>query len=283
MIINEGVMENFPWVKPNAHKHSRGRLAVFSGGELHTGAARLVANCGARIGAGWVVMFAPIDAARIIAAHETSIMVEEYEYSPILPSKITDFRAIVIGPALGFGKGKYAAIKSLLGLENKLVLDADALSMIANDTSQFGLREIIKERQFETILTPHEGEFSRIFAQSADSLEEKIEITQYGAAKINATIVHKGAQTVIAAPNGETAVLENSTPWLATAGTGDCLAGMIGGLVAQGLDGFTAAKIAVYLHAECGKTFGAGLLAQDIPNLIPEILDEFAPDALRAK
>ena len=283
MIIDKSVMQDFPWVKANAHKHSRGRLAVFSGGELHTGAARLVANCGARIGAGWVVMFASIDAARIIAAHETSIMVEEYEYSPSLPQKITDFRAIVIGPALGFGKGKYAALKSLLSLENKLVLDADALSMIANDTSHHGLREIIKERQFETILTPHEGEFSRLFAQSADDLDEKIEITQVAAAKINATIVHKGAQTVIASPNGDVAVLESSTPWLATAGTGDCLAGMIGGLVAQGLDGIRAAKIAVYIHAECGKAFGAGLLAQDIPNLLPEILDGFAPEELRAK
>ena len=283
MIIDKSVMQNFPWVKTNAHKHSRGRLAVFSGGELHTGAARLVANCGARIGAGWVVMFASIDAARIIAAHETAIMVEEYEYSPALPQKITDFRAIVIGPALGFGKGKYAAIKSLLGLENKLVLDADALMMIANDTSSHGLREIIKGREFETIITPHEGEFSRLFVHSADDLDEKIEITQVAAAKINATIVHKGAQTVIASPNGDVAVLENSTPWLATAGTGDCLAGMIGGLVAQGLDGMRAAKIAVYLHSECGKAFGAGLMAQDIPNILPEILNEYAPNELRAQ
>ena len=279
MIIDDKVINYFPWVKHDAQKHSRGRLAVFSGGELHTGAARLAANAGARIGAGWTVIYAPLDAARIIATHETSIMVSQFEYKDECPSDIERYNAIIIGPAFGLEGDRLNVLQAIAAQNIPIVLDADALTHISRDKE---LKEIVVCRQIPAILTPHSGEFERLFGTSATNLDDKIMITLKAAEKINAIIVHKGPETVIANPTGEFAVLQDSTPWLATAGTGDCLCGFIGGLMAQGLEPFKAAQLAVYLHAKCGEKFGAGLMAQDLPQTLTQILNDYAPDNLKA-
>lgn len=273
--IDKNIMSQFPWPDANANKHSRGRLALFSGNELHTGAIRLAANAGARIGAGWVVIHAPFDAAQIIAGHETSIMVKAIKYDGYIPKDIEDYGAIIIGPALGFDGAKYAYLRNLCQTNVPIVLDADAITYIAN--SQNGnFFEIFEERGAPVVLTPHSGEFYRLFKFEQNvSFEEKIKQTIDAAIMANATIVHKGAQTIIATSDGECAILEKSTPFLASAGTGDVLSGLIGGLIAQGLDEFIACKIAVFIHAQAGISLGAGLMAQDLPIEIAEILNQY--------
>lgn len=275
-------MESFPWPDTNAHKHSRGRMALFSGGNLNTGAARLAANCGARIGAGWVKIFAPNRAAQIIATHLSAIMVAAYEHGDDLPPEIGGYNTLVIGPAFGFGAPQQATLTSIMGLDIGLVLDADVLTMLSLDTKT--AFEIIKSRQAPTILTPHSGEFSRLFGlKVSKTIEVRIEETVYCAKKSGAIIVHKGAQTIVATPNEEVWLLDNSTPWLASAGTGDCLAGLIGGLLAQGCSPLDACKMAVFLHAQIGAYIGAGLIADDIAPNIGAVLDNFAPDNLKRR
>ncbi|KAF0113484.1 MAG: sugar kinase [Hyphomonadaceae bacterium] len=281
-LINSLCMETFPWPNSDANKHSRGRLAVFSGGNLQTGAARLAANCGARIGAGWVKIFAPNRAAQIIATHISAIMVDAYEHGDDLPPEIHGYNALVIGPAFGFGAAQQTTLTSIMGLDKCLVLDADALTMLSLDSKT--AFEIIKARKAPTILTPHSGEFSRLFGlKVSKQIEVRIEETVYGAKKSGAIIVHKGAQTIIATPNEEVWLLDNATPWLASAGTGDCLAGLIGGLAAQSCAPIDACKMAVFLHAQIGAFIGAGLIADDIAPNIGAVLDIYAPDNLKRR
>lgn len=280
-LILPNVMDFFPWPKTDANKHSRGRLAVFAGAELQTGAARLAAINGARIGAGWTKIFANHNAAQIIATQITSIMVGAYEHGEKLPAELSGYDAIIIGPAFGLGVLEQGTLGRVLGLEAALVLDADALSLLSQDTKN--AFAIIKSRPSPTILTPHSGEFSRLFeVKVSKQLQPRIDETRFAAKKSGAIIVHKGAQTIICAPQGETWVLEHSTPWLATAGTGDCLAGLIGGLLAQGVEAVHACQMAVYLHAEIGKHIGAGLIADDMAQHIGAVLNKYAPDNLKS-
>lgn len=273
--ITQSCMKDFPWPKENANKHSRGRLGVFSGDELNTGAARLAANAGARIGAGWVVLFAQYEAAKIIASHETSIMVKAIKYDGRLPNDIEDYGAIIIGPALGFDGAKYAYLRNLCGANVPIVLDADALTYIAN--SQNGnFFELFELRGAPVVLTPHSGEFYRLFDYpQSDDFKQKISHTLAAAKQANAIIVHKGPKTIIATPLGEVSILEKSSPFLATAGTGDVLAGLIGGLMAQGVLPYIACQIAVFLHSQSGISLNAGLIAQDLPLEIAQILNEY--------
>lgn len=275
--IDKKCMLSFPWPKEDANKHTRGRLAVFSGDELRTGAARLAANGGARIGAGWVVIFAPIDAAHIIACHETSIMVRAIKYEGKLPQDIEEFDALIIGPALGFDGAKYAYMRNLCQIDVPLVLDADALTYIAN--SQNGnFFELFELRGAPVVLTPHSGEFYRLFDfPQTEDFKQKIKQTIDAAKISNAIIVHKGPKTIIATPFGEVSILEKSTPWLASAGTGDVLSGVIGGLLAQGVNPYIACQIAVFMHSKAGELLGAGLMAQDLPIAIAEVLGEYLP------
>lgn len=280
MIIDESIMQYYPWPKIDAHKHSRGRLMVFSGDMLHTGAARLAANCGARIGAGWVVICAPFEASKIIATHETSIMVRAFEYKSEAPDDLDEYNSALIGPALGFDN-REEALLAIINTYIPLLLDADAITIISKDKAKYFAA--FKARKSQIVLTPHEGEFFRLFGKKGQNLEEKTTITIEAAKLANAIIVHKGAKTVIAAPNGEFAILEDTTPFLATAGTGDCLCGIIAGLLAQNVDGFIAAKIGVFIHAKCGQYFGAALMAQDIMNVLPKVLNTYAPQNLKAR
>lgn len=279
-IINSQCMDAFPWPKIDAHKHSRGRLAVFAGSSLQTGAARLAANCAARIGAGWVKIFAQSRAAQIIATHVSAIMVGAHEPGEELPAELIGYDALVIGPAFGIEAPMQASLTAILGMDIGLVLDADALTLLSyNAKTAF---EIIKSRGAPTILTPHSGEFSRLFGiKVSKAIDVRIEETIFAAKKSGAIIVHKGPQTIIATPNDEVWLLDVSTPWLASAGTGDCLAGLIGGILAQGCAPIEACKMAVFLHSQIGAYIGAGLIADDIAPNIGAVLDNFAPDSLK--
>lgn len=259
-----------PQLQPATHKYTRGHVLIAGGAQL-TGAARLAALASARIGAGLVTVAAPRDVWPIYAASLQSIMVTPIDDVSSWASLLDDTRknAILLGP--GGGVSQQLQEKVLLGLEKRraLVLDADALSSFASKPET-----LFAAINSPCVLTPHEGEFARLFprlSQSNTSLN-KVDRALAAAQKSQAVVLLKGADTVIAAPNGQAVVNTNAPPQLATAGTGDVLAGMIAGLMAQGLEPFWAAVASSYLHGEMAKQFGLGLIADDLPGLIPSAL-----------
>ncbi|ANY77057.1 bifunctional ADP-dependent (S)-NAD(P)H-hydrate dehydratase/NAD(P)H-hydrate epimerase [Microvirga ossetica] len=258
----------------SSHKYERGHTLVASGGATRTGAARLAARAALRIGSGLVTVASPPEALGVNAAHLTAVMLRGCDGPEGLHAILQDTRlnALVLGPALGVHAGTRAMVAVAVHARRHLVLDADAL------TSFEGLASELHGafRHAPTVLTPHGGEFNRLFKGHADILdpESKIERARRAAAYPGAVIVLKGADTVIAAPDGRAAINENGTPYLATAGSGDTLCGLIAGLMAQNVPAFEAACAGVWIHAEAGRSFGPGLIAEDLADLVPGVLRE---------
>lgn len=265
----------YPWPGARSQKHARGRLAVFCGPRHATGAARLAARAGARIGAGWTALLATPQAADIVAAHETSLVIEVLRAAGLPEGFAARYGAAVFGPAVGLDASAAARLAALLATAMPLVLDADALTLVARDEA---LRAQLSSRQGTTILTPHDGEYARLIGtRQAPELQAcHLASTRAAAQALGCIIVRKGAATVIAAPDGRARINTHASPWLATAGTGDVLAGLIGGLLAQGLDGFEAASMAVWLHGDAGLRAGPGLLAEDLERTLPACLADLA-------
>ena len=296
----------FPWMfSPNekSHKYSHGHTLIVSGGMAKTGAARLAARGALRIGAGLVTVASPPDALMENAAHLTAIMLQKMKGPEGLAAILSDTRinSVVIGPGCGVGEETRALVSAALertphspprGEEwyepRTVILDADALTSYP-DAFTFSaddpetLFTAIKASPCSVILTPHGGEFARLFPDLAAKLTEtptkgpaysKVDVTREAAARSGATVLFKGADTVIAKPDGRcsiaAAVYERAAPWLATAGSGDVLAGMIAGLAARGIS--DPAASAAWLHQECGRHLGPGLIAEDIPEAIPSVL-----------
>jgi hydroxyethylthiazole kinase-like uncharacterized protein yjeF len=254
-----------PWPTADAHKHARGRLGVVSGKATQTGAARLAARAGLRIGAGVVRILCPPDAAVVIASAIEAIMLTPFGTDTALAEAAGALDAVVIGPAAGVNDATQANVRALAGTGAALVVDADGLTVF--EAWPADLFELLDR---DDILTPHEGEFRRLFP---DLLERGREAAAAEAARqAGCVVVLKGAATVIAAPDGRMAINDNGVPWLATAGSGDVLAGMIGGLIAQRMDSFDAARAAVWIHAEAARGFGPGLIADDLPERLPAVL-----------
>jgi hydroxyethylthiazole kinase-like uncharacterized protein yjeF len=254
-----------PWPAADAHKHARGRLGVVSGKATQTGAARLAARAGLRIGAGVVRILCPPDAAAVIAPAIEAIMLTPFGSDTALAEAAAGLDAVVIGPAAGVNDATLANVRALAGTGAALVVDADGLTVF--EPWPADLFELLDR---DDVLTPHEGEFRRLFP---DLLELGREAAAAEAARqAGAVVVLKGAATVIAAPDGRLAINDNGVPWLATAGSGDVLAGMIGGLVAQRMDSFDAARAAAWIHAEAARGFGPGLIADDLPERLPAVL-----------
>ncbi|RZJ42463.1 MAG: NAD(P)H-hydrate dehydratase, partial [Brevundimonas sp.] len=236
----------FPWPGVEAHKHARGRLGVVSGKATRTGAARLAARAGLRIGAGVVTLLCPPDAATVIAAAIEAVMVSPFASDEALAAAAKGMDAVVIGPAAGVNDATAANVRALAETGAALIVDADGLTVFQNWPGElFGLLDR------DDVLTPHEGEFKRLFPGLLDQGREAA--AREAATRAGAVVVLKGAETLIAAPDGRLARNDNGVPWLATAGTGDVLAGMIGGLVAQRMDSFDAARAAVWMHAEAAR------------------------------
>lgn len=268
----------FPVLARNTHKYKRGHAIVVSGPAHHTGAARLGARGCLRAGAGLVSVASPPDAVAVNAAHLTAIMVEPFEGPRGLAEVLADDRrnAVLIGPGAGVGIATRLLAQVVLEHDAACVLDADALTSFTIDQDDdpepvvSHLYSQIREKPARAVvLTPHEGEFQRVFGALAGS---KLERARQAAAQSGAVVVLKGPDTVIAAPDGMAAVNGNAPAWLATAGTGDVLAGMITGLLAQGMPAWNAACAGVWLHGECARLFGPGLIAEDLPDMMPQVL-----------
>lgn len=260
-----------PQPSVEGHKYGRGHLVVVSGGMLHTGAARMAARAGLRIGAGLVTLASPPDALATNAAHLTAIMLRRVGDGPALADLLADTRlnAVVAGPALGVGEATVALVEAALASEAALVLDADALTAFREAPDRlFGA---IRGRSAPVVLTPHDGEFARLFPDLAGEAG-KIERARAAAECSGAVVLLKGPDTVVAHPDGRASVADNAPPFLATAGSGDVLAGMIGGLLAQRMSRFEATSAAVWLHGEAGNVAGRGLIAEDLPEALPAVL-----------
>lgn len=258
----------------SGHKYTRGHLVVASGGPARTGAARLAARAGLRAGAGLVTVASPPAAVAVNAAQLTAVMVRAVDGAEELADLLTDgrFSTLVLGPALGIGEKTRRMVEVAAAARRHLVLDADALTAFSGNLA--GLWQVVTSAApAGIVLTPHEGEFSRLFgeAEGVAQARSKLERARAAAAASGAVVVLKGADTVIAAPDGRAAINENAPPWLATAGTGDVLAGIVGGLMAQEMPAFAAACAGVWMHGAAATAFGPGLIAEDLPEMLPRV------------
>lgn len=244
----------------DAHKYSRGALVVFSGEASHTGAARLSADAGLRAGAGLVTIASPQSAIAENATHLTAVMQRHIEGLDDLDQWLADKRlgTFVLGP--GFGIGQKVRDFALALRDRKLVLDADGITSFKEDPETlFGAFR----GEPRLVLTPHEGEFARLFPDLAKNEgPSKVDKAIAAGKRANAAIIYKGSDTVIASPDGRAAINTNAPPTLATAGSGDVLAGICGAFLAQGYDVYEAACAAVWHHADAANRAGAGLTAE---------------------
>jgi hydroxyethylthiazole kinase-like uncharacterized protein yjeF len=259
----------FPWPGVSAHKVSRGRLVVVSGEAWSTGAARLSSRAGLRVGAGLVTLLSPPEALMVNAAHLEAVMLRPFETDEELGAAAADADCAVIGPAAGVTDATLSNLLALARTGAALVVDADALSVFRDDPA-----ELFSVLDRDDVLTPHPGEFERVFPGLLKGSPERITATRAAAARAQSVVLLKGPDTVIAAADGRAAVNTNGVPWLATAGSGDVLAGLIGGLIAQGMESFEAACAGVWIHAACGEAFGPGLISEDLPGLVPMVLKQ---------
>lgn len=261
--------DQIPQRTAQSHKHAHGRLLVFSGSAGQTGAARLAAQGGLYAGAGLVTLASPPDALTENASHLTAIMLRVWEAGYQADDLAESCRAdaCVIGPAAGTGAQTRQAIENLLTTRSPCLLDADALTVFKGHADQ-----LFDSLRPGDVLTPHAGEFERLFPGYLEDADNKLEAVRRAADIAGCTVLLKGADTVIAAPGRLPVVNIHAAPHLATAGSGDVLAGLIGGLMAQGLSGFDAACMGAWLHGDAGRRLGAGLTAEDLPAAVAQAL-----------
>jgi len=264
----------FPRLEADSHKYTRGHALVLSGPAWKTGAARLAARAALRVGAGLVTVASPASALTENAAHLTAIMLKPCETADDLDDILVDERlnAVLLGPGLGTGGATRDLVAVAAGAGRHLVLDADALTSFKGQAPLLAAH--VSDGGGDAVLTPHEGEFARLFEGTDTTADDvsKLERARRAAALTGAVVVLKGADTVIAAPDGRAAINDHGTPYLGTAGSGDVLGGLVAGLLAQGMPPFEAAAAAVWLHGDAGLRHGPGLIAEDLSELMPAVL-----------
>ncbi len=263
-----------------ANKFTNGHAFVMCGPSGRGGAARLAARGALRMGAGLVTVGCPAEAFVENAARLDAVMLRVVEDGAALEAVLEDGRigVVCLGPGLGTGAREAELVAAALAAGRALVLDADALTLLSQDAALFGALHA------GCVLTPHGGEFARLFPDIAAKLVapavtgpaySKVDATREAAVRAGCVVLFKGADTVIAAPDGRCAVnsaqYERAAPWLATAGSGDVLAGFIAGLMARGFSPFDAACTGAWLHVECAREFGPGLIAEDLPEMLPAV------------
>jgi hydroxyethylthiazole kinase-like uncharacterized protein yjeF len=277
--------ESFPVPRIDGHKYARGHVLVVSGGIAATGAARMSARGALRAGAGLVTLASPREALAVNAAALTAVMVRPIDTVVEFAELMSDKRlnACVIGPGGGVGEHIRDFVHTALSAKRGLVLDADALTSFADAPDR--LFDAIKASDdHQVVLTPHEGEFPRLFSTLSYTHpnRSKLERVRDAAQRSGAVVLLKGPDSVVASPDGRATIAENAPPWLATAGAGDVLAGMIAGLLAQGVPAYEAASIGVWMHGEGAREAGPGLIAEDLPEVLPAVFrrlyDEFGID-----
>ena len=259
-------LDAFPFPRPDGNKYTRGH-ALVRGGAVMTGAARLAARAAQRLGAGLVTILAPAAAVPVYATALESIIVRPCDELADWSAEVADPKrpAVLIGPGLGGMPEVQDWVLAVLGTGKPCVLDADALTTFAHDE-----REMFYTSAHDNcVLTPHEGEFKRLFDGQIDMERPKVERAMAAAKRARAVVLLKGAETVIASPTGEVIVNRNGPATLATAGAGDVLSGMILGLITQGMPAFQAAAAAAWLHGEAASHIGIGLIAEDLIAELP--------------
>jgi ADP-dependent NAD(P)H-hydrate dehydratase / NAD(P)H-hydrate epimerase len=274
--------ESFPVPQVSGHKYARGHAVIVSGDIAATGAARLSARGALRAGAGLVTLASPRDALAVNAAALTAVMVRATDTVIEFAELLTDKRlhTCVIGPGAGVGVRTRDFVLTALSAKRNLVLDADALTSFA-DAPDHLFQAIKAVSDAHVVLTPHDGEFPRLFSDISNKNpnRSKLERVRAAAERSGAIVLLKGPDTVVASPDGRATIAANAPPWLATAGAGDVLAGMIAGLLAQGVPAFEAASIGVWMHGEAAREAGPGLIAEDLPEVLPAVFrrlyDEF--------
>jgi NAD(P)H-hydrate epimerase len=257
-------LDHYPWCRTDTHKYRRGHVLVL-GGAVQTGAARLAAMAAARAGAGLVTVAAPDAAWPIYAGALTSVMALPFQGTAGFRALLADERrnVVILGPGAGVSPETRQYARMALDTGRGVVLDADAITIFAGDAG-----ELSAAVRGPCVLTPHEGEFARLFSLDGDKLTR----ARLAARQSGAVVVLKGSDTVVAAPDGRAVINDNAPPELATGGSGDVLSGLIGGLMAQGMAPFPAAAAAVWLHGEAAHGFGPGLIAEDLPAALPAVL-----------
>ncbi|WP_291842452.1 NAD(P)H-hydrate dehydratase [Bradyrhizobium sp.] len=265
---------SFPVPEIDGHKYARGHAVVLSGELASTGAARLAARAALRAGAGLVTLASPRDALAVNATALTAVMVRAVDTPVEFAGMLDDRRlnAVVIGPGAGVGARTRDLVHAALSARRGLVLDADALTSFAEAPER--LFESIKtSADPQVVLTPHEGEFPRLFSDISNKHpgRSKLERVRAAAERCGAIVLLKGPDTVVAAPDGRAMIAANAPPWLATAGAGDVLAGMIAAMLAQAVPAFEAACIGVWMHGEAAREAGPGLIAEDLTEVLPAV------------
>jgi len=266
--------DRIPWPAPDGHKYQRGH-AVVVGGETTTGAARLAARAALRAGAGLVTVAAPGESFGIYAAALTSVMVASIRPDPAFRALLDDPRknAFLIGPGNGVSEQTAAMTLAALKARKKCVLDADALTSFAGAPDALFAAIGEGPGPGACVLTPHDGEYARLFGLDGD----RVSRARAAAERVGAVVLLKGPESVIAAPDGRTAISVNGPPTLATAGTGDVLAGFVVGLMAAGVDGFDAACMASWLHGETAHAVGPGMISEDLADRLPDVFRQLRP------
>ena len=256
--------DRFPWPAVAGHKYQRGHALIVGGGAM-TGAARLAARSALRAGAGLVTVAAPKPALPVYQASLASLLTTPLGSAPRFADLLADRRltAVLLGPGNGVGAATCARSLTALASGRAVALDADALTSFADRPA-----DLFAAIGGDCVMTPHDGEFAALFGHAGDRLSR----ARAAAQESGAVVVLKGADTVVAAPNGRAAINDNAPPDLATAGAGDVLAGLIVGLLAQGMPAFEAAAAAVWLHGDAAARFGPGLIADDLAETLPAAL-----------
>ena len=268
-----------PRLGPGSHKYARGAALVLSGPAHQTGAARLAARAALRAGAGIVSIASPINSVAVNAAHITAVMVAPFAGLQGFEALLADARrrAVALGPGAGVGPELRKLVTAALtrpAQARTIVLDADALTSFAGEADKLGA--LIARAGHAAIMTPHEGEFAKLFAgaNGVEPEDDKLKRARAAAQLTGAVVLIKGPDTVVAAPDGRATIGWDLPPTLATAGSGDVLTGFVAGLAAQGVPAYEAASAGVWLHGAAARAFGPGLISEDLPEALPEVLRE---------